>query len=69
MDIRHVYHIRFQCDKVKVIVTLFYAPAVLPYIVKTISWFNVIHGILVLCDTTIDIIINVGHLDLYFMVQ
>ena len=32
-------------------------------------WINVILGILVLCDTTIDSIINVGHLDLYFMVQ
>ena len=31
--------------------------------------FNEILGILVLCDTTIDIIINVGHLDLYCMVQ
>ena len=25
-------------------------------------------GILVLCDTTIDIITNVGHFDLYFIV-
>ena len=32
-------------------------------------WINVILGILVLCDTTIDSITNVGHLDLYFMVQ
>ena len=30
---------------------------------------NVILGILVLCDTTIDILTNIGHLDLYFMVQ
>ena len=29
----------------------------------------VILGILVLCDTTIDILTNVGHLDLYFLVQ
>ena len=42
---------------------------ILPYILKTISWVNVILGVLVLCDTTIDIITNVGHLDLYFMVQ
>ena len=28
-----------------------------------------IHGILVLSGTTIDILTNVGHLDLYFMVQ
>ena len=49
----------------------FHAPAILPYtcILKTISWINMILGILVLCDTMIDIIINVGHFDLYFMVQ
>ena len=46
-----------------------YAPVILPYILKTISWIHVILGILVLCETTIDIIINVSHLDLYFMVQ
>ena len=69
MGIRHVYHINFQCIKVKVIVIIFYAPAILPYILKTISWINVILGILVLCDITIDSITNVGHLDLYFMVQ
>ena len=32
-----------------------------------ISWINVILGILLLCDTTIDSLTNVGHLDLYFM--
>ena len=47
----------------------FHTPAVLPYILKTISWINVILGIYVLCDTTIDSITNVGHLDLHFMVQ
>ena len=47
----------------------FHAPAILPYILKTISWSDVILGILVLCDTTIDSITNVGHLDLYFIVQ
>ena len=47
----------------------FHAPAILLYILKTISWINLILGILVLCDTMIDIIINVDHLDLYFMVQ
>ena len=69
MGIRHVYHINIQCKKVKVIVTLFSCSSDLPYILKTISWINVILGILVLCDTMIDIIINVGHLDLYFMVH
>ena len=47
----------------------FHAPAILPYSLKTISWINVILGILVLCDTMADSITNVGHLDLYFMVQ
>ena len=47
----------------------FHAPVILPNILKTISWVNVILRILVLCDTTIDILTNVGHLDLYFMVQ
>ena len=47
----------------------FHAPVILLYTLKTISWINVILGILVLCDTTIDLLINVGHLELYFMVQ
>ena len=49
----------------------FYASAILPVILMTISWINVILGIhvLILCDTTIGIIINVGHIDLYFIVQ
>ena len=38
------------------------------FALKTFSWINVILGILVLCDTTIDSITNVGYLDLYFMV-
>ena len=69
MGIRHVYDINIQCNKVKVIVIIFHAPAILPYILKTISWINVILEILVLCNTTIDNITNVGHLDLYFKVQ
>ena len=72
MGIRHVYHIYVQCNKVKVIkviMTFFHAPVILSNILKTISWINVILGILVLCDVTIDILTNVGHLDLYFMVQ
>ena len=56
----------FTCNKVKVIVIIF--SAILPFILKTISWINVILGILVLCDTTIGSITNVGHFDLYFMV-
>ena len=44
-------------------------PAILPYILKTIPWINVMLGILVLCDTMIDVIINVGLLDLFLMVQ
>ena len=38
----------------------FHAPVILSYILKTISWINVILGILVLCDTTTDIFTNVG---------
>ena len=33
-----------------------YAPAIFPYILTTVSWINVILGMLVLCDTRIDII-------------
>ena len=47
----------------------FRTAALLPYILKTISWINVILGILVMCDTRIDSMTNVDHLDLYFMVQ
>ena len=39
------------------------------YILKTISWINMILGILFLWDAKIDIIINKGHLGPYFMVQ
>ena len=72
MGIIYVYHINIQCNKVKVIVIILSFSsdlAILPYILKTVSWINVILGILVLCDTTIDSITNVGHFDLYFMVQ
>ena len=55
------------CNKVKVIVIIFSCAS--DFALKTISWINVILRILVLCDTTIDSITNVGHLDLYFMVQ
>ena len=39
------------------------------FALKTISWINVILGILVLCDIRIGNITNVGDLNLYFMVQ
>ena len=32
-------------------------------------WINVILGILALCNTISDIITNVGHIGLYFVVQ
>ena len=63
------HQINIQCNKVKVIVIIFSCSSILPYILRTISWINVILGILLLCDTTIDSITNVGHLYLYFMVQ
>ena len=34
----------------------FHAPAILPYILKTILWINVTLGILILYDTTVDIL-------------
>ena len=43
----------------------FHASVILPYILQTISWINVVLRILVLCDTKIDIFANVSHLDLY----
>ena len=59
----------FSVIRSRSLLSYFHAPAILPFILKTISWINVIFGILVLCDNTIDSITNVGHLDLYFMVQ
>ena len=52
----------------------FHVPVILPYILKTISRIDVflkkhMLRILVQCDTAIDILTNVGHLDLYFIVQ
>ena len=60
MGIRHVYHINIQCNKVKVIVIIFSCCS--DFALKTISWINVILGILVLGDTTIDSITNIGTL-------
>ena len=48
---------------------IFYGSVVLPYILKTIWWMNIIFWDKSQCDTRIDLIINVGHTDLYFMVQ
>ena len=53
----------------QVIVIIFSCSSDFASYLEDISWINVILGILVLCDTTIDSITNVGHLDLYFMVQ
>ena len=69
MGIRHIYHINIQYNKVKVIVILFSCSSDFAFFFKTISWINVILEILVLCDTKIDSITNVGHLDLFFMVH
>ena len=69
MGIRHVYLIIIQCNKVKVIVILFSCSSDFALYLEDYFMINVILGILVLCDTTIDSITNVGHLDLYFMVQ
>ena len=70
MGIRHVYRINIQYNKVKGIVTLFSCSSDFA-LYFDISWINVILGILVLCDTTVDILTNIGHLDLYmyFMVH
>ena len=69
MGIRHVYHINIQCNKVKVIVALFSCSSDFALYFEDCFMDKVILGILVLCDTTIDILTNVGLLDLYFMVQ
>ena len=69
MGIRHVYHINIQCNKVKVIVIIFSCSSDFALYLEDYLWIKVILGILLLCDTTIDSITNVGHLDLYFMVQ
>ena len=69
MGIRHVYQINIQCNKVKVIVILFsyysnFAIYLEDYFMDLCDTWNIGS-----CDTTIDIITNVGHLDLYFMVH
>ena len=46
----------------------FIGPMILPYILNIISWMNVI----LLeneCNTTFDVKIYLGHINLYFMVQ
>ena len=69
MGNRHVYHINIQCNKVKAIVIIFSCSSDFALYLEDNFMDYVIPGILVLCDTTIDSITNVGHLDLYFMVQ
>ena len=59
----------FRVIRSRLLWSYFHAPVILPYILKTISWINVILGILVLCDTMFGSITNVGHSDLCFMVQ
>ena len=48
---------------------IFHGPMVLPYILKTTDVWTSYFGIMSQYDTTFDLKINVGHCDLYFMVQ
>ena len=47
----------------------FHAPGILPYILTSICWRNVIPRILVSYDPIIDLKIYLGQCDVYFMVQ
>ena len=48
---------------------IFHGPMILPYIFKTVWCLNILFGIMSQYDWTFDLKINVGHWDLYFMVQ
>ena len=48
---------------------IFHGSVILPYILNTICWINVIPGILLPCDPMNDHLLYLGHCDLYFMVQ
>ena len=48
---------------------MFHGPVIVPYTLKTVSYRNIIFGIMNQYDPTHHLKINVGHYDLYFMVQ
>ena len=47
----------------------FQVPVILPYILNSIWWMNVILLEIGQCNMAFDLKINLGHSDLYFMVQ
>ena len=48
---------------------MFYGPVILLLIGKTISWRNIVFGIMDQCDTKIDLVKYMWVSDLYFMVH
>ena len=47
----------------------FHGPVILPYILNSIRWMNVIRLEMGQCNMPFDLKINLGHSDLYFTVQ
>ena len=66
-DYESVWHIWPQ-NKYRSLWPIFHDPLILPYILKTDVWTSYIR-IMSQYDPTFDLKLNVGHCDLYFMVQ
>ena len=49
--------------------TFIHGSVILPYISNTVSWINILPGIVDQSDTVNDLILFIGHCDLQFMVQ
>ena len=64
-----VWHEVWPQNKCRSLLPIFYGPVILPCILKTIWVWTSYFGIMGQCDQTFDLKINVGHCDLYFMVQ
>ena len=47
----------------------FHGPVILPYILNSIWWMNVILLEMGLCNTALDLKLNLGHSDLHVTVQ
>ena len=67
-DYESVWHI-WPRNKCRSLWPTFHGPVILPYIFNSIWWMNVILWKMSQCNMTVDLKINIGHSDLYFMVQ
>ena len=68
-DNKLVWHKDWPKNKYRSVGSVFHGPVILLYILKNVSWINIIVWDSESCDAMTDLMINVGHSDLYFMVH